>query len=88
MGPGVKRFAPHVTAVKATIVDSPDLEDQRKGQDVVVYATGAEEVLAHLAPGVLAIEYRHSPDLGDIDRIVRLLLGRSEPSARSSGAAS
>ena len=74
MRPGVQRFAPHVAVVDAAVVDGEDLDLRLSTHDVVVYATGAEAVLDRLPPGAHAIEYRHSPDPGDIDRIVRPLL--------------
>ncbi len=74
MRPGIGRFAPHVAEVDAVALDTPDLVDRLARYDTVVYATGAEAVLEHLPDGVLAVEYRHSPDPGDIDRIVRPLL--------------
>ena len=77
MRPGVGRFAPHVARVDAALLDDPDLAARLGASDVVVYATGAEAVLDRLPPGAAAIEYRHSPDPGDIDRIVRPLLGEA-----------
>lgn len=77
MRPGVGRFAPHVATVGAALLDDPDLEARLGASDVVVYATGAEAVLGRLPRGAAAIEYRHSPDPGDIDRIVRPLLERA-----------
>ena len=70
MRPGVSRFAPHVETVDAALLDDAVLG----GYDVVVYATGAEAVLDRLPRGLVAIEYRHSPDPGDIDRVVRPML--------------
>lgn len=80
MRPGVGRFAPHVAGVEAALLDDPDLDARLARADVVVYATGAEAVLDRLPRGRAAIEYRHSPDPGDIDRIVRpLLVGTAGP---------
>jgi DNA-binding transcriptional regulator YhcF (GntR family) len=78
MRPGICRFAPHLDGVDAAVLDAPDLAARLAGHDVVVYATGAEAVLDRLPTGALAIEYRHSPDLGDIDRILRPLLDGAE----------
>ena len=75
MRPGIGRFAPHVETVDAALVDDADLGGRLGGYDVVVYATGAEAVLDRLPRGLVALEYRHSPDPGDIDRAVRPLLG-------------
>lgn len=74
MRPGVQRFAPHVAALDATVVEAPDLAERLEAHDAVVYATGAEAVLELLRPGMTAVEYRHSPDPGDIERLVRPLL--------------
>ena len=77
MRPGVGRFAPHVARVAVALLDDPDLDARLGASDVVVYATGAEAVLDRLPRGAAAIEYRHSPDPGDIDRIVRPLLAEA-----------
>ncbi len=74
MRPGVGRFAPHVETVDAALLDDADLGERLGAYDVVVFATGAEAVLDRLPRGLVAIEYRHSPDPVDIDRIVRPLL--------------
>ena len=79
MRAGLTRFAPHVVAIDVAVLGAGDVEARIPGHDVVVYATGAEAVLERLAAGVLAIEYRHSPDPGDINRIVRPLLAGREP---------
>jgi len=79
MRPGIGRFAPHLSGIDAAVLDAPDLAEKLAGHDVVVYATGAEAVLERLPEGTLAIEYRHSPDPGDIDRILRPLLDGAEP---------
>ncbi len=79
MRPGIGRFAPHVGAVDAALVDDPDLGGRLGAYDVVVYATGAEAVLDRLPRGLVALEYRHSPDPGDIDRAVRPLLAGTQP---------
>jgi len=73
MKPGVQRFASHVISIAATVLDAPDLGDLVARHDVVVYATGAEAVLGRLSAGQAAIEYRHMPDPGDIERLVRPL---------------
>ena len=74
MRPGIGRFAPHVAGIEAALLDDPGLDNRLAGCDVAVYATGAEGVLGRLPRGVAAIEYRHSPDPGDIDRVVRPML--------------
>ena len=74
MRPGIGRFAPHVVVGAGVLADAADLAERVAATDAVVYATGAEAVLDQLPRGFNAIEYRHSPDPGDIDRIVRPLL--------------
>jgi DNA-binding transcriptional regulator YhcF (GntR family) len=74
MKPGVHRFASHVISISATVLDAPDLDELIAGHNVVVYATGAEAVLKRLPPHHSAIEYRHMPDPGDIERLVRPLI--------------
>jgi DNA-binding transcriptional regulator YhcF (GntR family) len=74
MRPGIGRFAPHVEVAAGVLVDADDLDGRIAAADAVVYATGAEAVLDRLPRGVDAVEYRHSPDPGDIDRVVRPLL--------------
>lgn len=87
MRPGVMRFASHVASVAAALVDDADLAARLSACDVLVYATGAEAVLDRLPPGVAAIEYRHSPDPGDIDRIVRPMLADGSQSNAEESAA-
>ncbi len=81
MRPGIGRFAPHVETVDAALLDDADLGGRLGAYDVVVFATGAEAVLDRLPRGLVALEYRHSPDPGDIDRVVRPLLdgARTQP---------
>ncbi len=74
MRPGIGRFAPHVETVDAALLDDADLGGRLGAYDVVVFATGAETVLDRLPRGLVAVEYRHSPDPADIERIVRPLL--------------
>jgi DNA-binding transcriptional regulator YhcF (GntR family) len=68
MTAGVERFAPHVFQVAATMLDAPDLAERLAIADLVVFATGAEAVLARLPPRVASLEYRHAPDPSDIER--------------------
>jgi DNA-binding transcriptional regulator YhcF (GntR family) len=76
MKAGVRRFAPHVAAIAAAALDAPELERLIEGRDTIVYATGAESVLASLPAETRTIEYRHMPDPGEIDRLVQPLLTR------------
>jgi DNA-binding transcriptional regulator YhcF (GntR family) len=70
MRPSIRQFAPHVSDIQVTWSDAPDLADVLKGRDVVIYATGADSVTALLAPGVRHFEYRHSPDPGELARLL------------------
>jgi DNA-binding transcriptional regulator YhcF (GntR family) len=70
MKSGVQRFAPHVREIAATSVETRGFEQVIANASVVVYASGAESVLTLLADGVQAIEYRHAPDTGDIERVI------------------
>ncbi|MGE6741836.1 GntR family transcriptional regulator [Allorhizobium pseudoryzae] len=67
---GVMRFAPHVAEVFAETIDSPSLMTTVSQATVLVFATGAESVLAEVAPDMPRIEYRHAPDIADIERII------------------
>jgi DNA-binding transcriptional regulator YhcF (GntR family) len=68
MKPGVLRFTPHVQSVEVALADDPDLAAFLSRIDVVVYATGVENVLGRLPPHAQAIEYRHVPDPHAIQR--------------------
>ena len=70
MRPSIRQFAPHVSDIQVTCSDAPDLADVLKGRDVVIYATGADSVTALLGPGVRHFEYRHSPDPGELARLL------------------
>jgi DNA-binding transcriptional regulator YhcF (GntR family) len=74
MKAGVQRFAPHVSDITATTVEEPHLPEILERSNVVVYATGAESVLSMIKPDTPAVEYRHTPDPADIERIVLPLI--------------
>jgi DNA-binding transcriptional regulator YhcF (GntR family) len=85
MKAGVRRFAPHIGSISAAALDTTaplELNRLLEGQDVVVYATGAEPVLGGLVPGVRAIEFRHMPDPVDLERSVLPLLDRLRANLR------
>jgi DNA-binding transcriptional regulator YhcF (GntR family) len=65
---GLQRFAPHVPDIRGTVLHSPDLPALLADVDVVVHATGSEQVWDALAPGAKVIEYRHEPDGRDIQQ--------------------
>jgi hypothetical protein len=46
------------------------LSEALRNADVIVYSTGAEHARDTAPPGTKAIEYRHTPDPGDIERLV------------------
>ena len=81
MKSGVQRFAPHVGSISAANLDTPGIEAILAGSDVIVFATGAEAVLAEVRAETPTIEYRHAPDPVDIDRIIRPAIRAAEPVA-------
>ena len=78
---GVQRFAPHVSAVAGTVVDAPGLAAQIAQHTMIVYASGAEMALDFVPDRSTAVEYRHMPDPGDIERLVRPLIEVADFSA-------
>jgi DNA-binding transcriptional regulator YhcF (GntR family) len=70
MKSGVQRFAPHVGEIVATTMEAPGLDAILDHATVVIYASGAESILPGIKPGMPAIEYRHAPDTGDIERVI------------------
>jgi DNA-binding transcriptional regulator YhcF (GntR family) len=70
MKSGVQRFAPHVSEIIAATLETPGLDALLSRSSVVIYASGAESVLHSAPTGIQAIEYRHAPDIADIDRII------------------
>jgi DNA-binding transcriptional regulator YhcF (GntR family) len=74
MKAGVQRFAPHVAQVSGATLGTPDLGRLLSQADVAVFASGAEEVAGRLKAGAAAIEYRHAPDAGEIERVLVPLL--------------
>ncbi len=66
---GVKRFAPHVSAIQATHLRAANLQSVLDACDVAIYATGSETVRI-LMPNKPAFEYRHIVDPRDIENLV------------------
>ena len=66
---GVRRFAPHVSAVQATHLHANNLQGVLDACDVAIYATGSETVRT-LMPHKPALEYRHIVDPRDIEGLV------------------
>lgn len=67
---GVQRFAAHVQNVVAVNLDDAGIEAILAESDVVVFSTGAEAAVQLAKSGTPSIEYRHTPDPGDIERVV------------------
>lgn len=80
---GARRFAAHVQDVVAVALDDPGLARHLSGRDVVLFSTGAEAALQVARAGATAIEYRHIPDPGDIERLVMPVVSPSHLSAVS-----
>ena len=59
MKSGVRRYAPQAGKILATALGEVELPEVLRAADVVVYATGAEEVVARLPEATEAFEYRH-----------------------------
>lgn len=74
---GVQRFAAHVQNLVAVNIEDANLAEVVAKADVVVHATGAEQVLKVAPSGVRAIEYRHTPDPGDVETLVRPFIQQS-----------
>lgn len=76
----VQQFAPHVGDIAITLPEAADFEARLRRADVLVYATGAEALLTRLPAGIPAFEFRHTPDPGDIRRVLVPLIspGRTE----------
>ena len=77
MKAGVERFASHVQSITVINLDDPNLPELLTEADVLVYATGAESLSAQMAPEKICFEYRHIPDSGEIQRVIRPLLQHS-----------
>ena len=66
---GVRRFAPHISEVRASHIHSPDLSGLLGWCGAAVYATGSE-VVRGLAGDTPSFEYRHTIDPRDIETLV------------------
>ncbi len=74
---GVQRFAPHVSQVEVALYDTPLLASMMGRVDVVVFATGADDLGLALPDGMPAFEYRHTPDPGDVRRLIEPLVQKT-----------
>lgn len=79
MKTGVQRFAPHVSDISAGVLGTPDVDAVIASATVVAYASGADAVLARIPAGMQAIEYRHAPDVGDIERVIVPIIRSAAP---------
>jgi hypothetical protein len=70
----VQRFAPHLSEVRVALYDTPELEVMLHQVDVIVFATGADHLGLVVPEGVPAFEYRHTPDAGDVRRLIQPLI--------------
>lgn len=78
----VQRFAPHVGDVTITLPDATNFDSLLRRADVLVYATGAESLLSRLPRGIPAFEFRHTPDPGDIRRVIIPLISPGKGEGR------
>ena len=74
MKAGVQRFAPHVAEVSVVHHGTPELADMLGRVDVVVFATGADDLGLDLPSGMASFEYRHTPDPADVRRLLGPLI--------------
>ena len=58
----VTAFAPHVEVTRAAVIDSPHVDDVAHYSDVVIFTTGADDVVRRLPTHVRRIEFRYAPD--------------------------
>ena len=72
----IERFASHVASVRTAVRGTPEAAARVVGSDVVVYATGAEDVLDGLPADVRAFEYRHVPDPVQVETVLLPLVER------------
>jgi DNA-binding transcriptional regulator YhcF (GntR family) len=62
MKQGVARFTPHVSSANVRLVTAPDMETFLHDIDVLIYASGAGDVLRYLPSDRTAIEFQYVPD--------------------------
>lgn len=71
MRPAIRKFAPHVGDVRVTWAAAPDLAETIRQCDAIVYATGADAIVALARPGIPCFEYRHTPDPGALQHVLQ-----------------
>ena len=78
----VQRFAPHVADITITMPDALNFDLLLRGADVLVYATGADSVLPRCPAGTPSFEFRHTPDPGDVKRVVLPIIAPAKTAGR------
>ena len=81
MKAGVQRFAPHVGKVVGATLETPHLDDLIAQATVVVHGSGAQAIVERLPDGMQAFEYRHAPDVADIERVLVPIIEAASASA-------
>jgi DNA-binding transcriptional regulator YhcF (GntR family) len=81
MKAGVRRFAPQAGKILATALGQADLPALLENVDVVIYATGAEEVVARLSERTEAFEYRHMLHPRELQEDILPLIARLRATA-------
>ncbi len=71
LGSGLERFASHCRDIRLAQEDAADLARQMADRSVIVYATGSEGALARMPAEALRIEFRHIPDPGDVEQLIK-----------------
>ena len=71
---GVQKFAPHVSRIEVAQHGGPELAAMLGRVDVVVFATGADDLGLALPDGMPSFEYRHTPDPADVRRLIEPLI--------------
>lgn len=84
MKAGVQQFAPHIEEPAIVLIDASDCEDLMRNADVVVYATGADDLGLNLPADSIHFEYQHTPNPHDVRRLVADLTGRLVQGLRAS----
>lgn len=74
---GVKRFAAHCQDIISTAEDDPGLEALLANCDVLIFSTGAQSCVKLVPETTQVIEYRHIPDPGDINRLIKPALDKN-----------
>ena len=89
MQSGVRRLAPQIGSITASVLGHSDLPGILSAVDVVIFATGADEVTLGLPGTVHAFEYRHALhplelETNVLPEIERLRVGAKKPAAEPS----